>query len=149
MTGMITIGKLAPSDRTDWELLFRGYNAFYRVEHPQSMYDRAWEEFQADERLHALGAWLDGSLAGIVHFLVHPRTTGTDVCYLEDLFTGASHRGRGVGRSLILAVRDWAAARDLGRVYWHTRDSNATARALYDRVATNHGFIMYSMELGS
>jgi GNAT superfamily N-acetyltransferase len=149
MTGMITIGKLAPSDRAGWEVLFRGYNAFYQVEHPQSMYDRAWEEFQADERMHALGAWLDGSLAGIVHFLVHPRTTGRDVCYLEDLYTDASHRGQGVGRSLILAVRDWAAGRDLGRVYWHTRDTNTTARALYDQVATNHGFIVYSMELGS
>ena len=104
---MITIGKLAPPDRADWEVLFRGYNAFYQVGHPQSMYDRAWEEFQADERMHALGAWVDGSLAGIVHFLVHPRTTGSDVCYLEDLYTDASHRGQGVGRSLILAVRDW------------------------------------------
>jgi GNAT superfamily N-acetyltransferase len=149
MTGMITIGKLAPADRADWEVLFRGYNAFYQVEHPQSMYDRAWEEFRADERMHALGAWLDGSLAGIVHFLVHPRTTGSDVCYLEDLYTDSSHRGQGVGRSLILAVRDWAAARDLGRVYWHTRDTNTTARALYDQVAANHGFIMYTMQLGS
>src|ERR1700745_1267259 len=29
--GMITIGKLAPPDRADWEVLFRGYNAFYQV----------------------------------------------------------------------------------------------------------------------
>lgn len=143
---MITVGRLAPSDRAAWERLFRGYNAFYQVEHGQAMYDRAWDEFQRDERMHALGAWLDGSLAGIVHFLVHPRTTGPDVCYLEDLFTDASSRGQGVGRALILAVRDWAAVRDLGRVYWHTRDTNTTARALYDKVATYNGFIMYTME---
>lgn len=144
---MITVGRLAPSDRAAWERLFRGYNAFYQVEHGQAMYDRAWDEFQRDERMHALGAWLDGSLAGIVHFLVHPRTTGPDVCYLEDLFTDVSSRGRGVGRALILAVRDWAAVRDLGRVYWHTRDTNTTARALYDKVATCNGFIMYTMEI--
>lgn len=144
---MITVGRLAPSDRAAWERLFRGYNAFYQVEHGQAMYDRAWDEFQRDERMHALGAWLDGSLAGIVHFLVHPRTTGPDVCYLEDLFTDASSRGQGVGRALILAVRDWAAVRDLGRVYWHTRDTNTTARALYDKVATCNGFIMYTMEI--
>ena len=53
---MITTGTLSPADRAAWEALFRGYNAFYRVEHPQSMYDRAWAEFQADERMHALAA---------------------------------------------------------------------------------------------
>ena len=126
---MITIGKLGPGDRAAWEELFRGYNTFYEVEHPQSMYDRAWEEFQRDERMHALGAWLDGSLVGIVHFFIHVRTTGTDVCYLEDLFTAPAARGHGVGRALIGAVRDWAAEHGCGRVYWHTHETNATARA--------------------
>jgi GNAT superfamily N-acetyltransferase len=147
VTGTVKIGPLAPADRAAWEALFRGYNAFYQVDHPQSMYDRAWTEFQADERMHALGAWVDGSLAGIVHFLVHPRTTGVDVCYLEDLFTAPLSRGQGVGRALIYAVRDWAAARGCGRVYWHTHQTNATARALYDKVASDYGFVMYVMEL--
>jgi GNAT superfamily N-acetyltransferase len=144
---MITARKLAASDRAAWEELFRGYNSFYQVHHPQAMYDRAWDEFQADERMHALGAWLDGSLVGIVHFFRHPRTTGKDVCYLEDLFTVASSRGQGVGRALIGAVRDWAADQGCGRVYWHTHETNATARALYDKVASLPGFVMYTIEL--
>ena len=144
---MITIGKLGPGDRAAWEELFRGYNTFYKEDHPQSMYDRAWDEFQRDERMHALGAWLDGSLVGIVHFFIHVRTTGTDVCYLEDLFTAPEARGHGVGRALIGAVRDWAAEQGCGRVYWHTHETNATARALYDKVATLPGFIMYTIEL--
>jgi GNAT superfamily N-acetyltransferase len=146
---VITVGRLGPGDRAAWEELFRGYNAFYRAEHPQSMYDRAWDEFQRDERMHALGAWLDGSLVGIVHFFIHVRTTGSDVCYLEDLFTAPEARGHGVGRALIGAVRDWAAERGCGRVYWHTHETNATARALYDKVATFPGFVMYTIELGS
>jgi GNAT superfamily N-acetyltransferase len=146
---VITIGKLAASDRADWEVLFRGYNTFYQAEHQQSIYDRAWDEFQADERMHAFGAWLDGSLVGIVHFFIHVRTTGSDVCYLEDLFTAASARNHGVGRALIGAVRDWAAERGCGRVYWHTHETNTTARALYDKVASLPGFIMYTIELES
>jgi GNAT superfamily N-acetyltransferase len=144
---LITIGKLAAGDRAAWEQLFRGYTAFYKEEHPQSMYDRAWDEFQADERMHALGAWLDGSLVGIVHFFPHPRTTGSDLCYLEDLFTAPEARGHGVGRALINAVAAWSAERGLGRVYWQTHQTNATARALYDKVAVNEGFIVYAMDL--
>jgi GNAT superfamily N-acetyltransferase len=150
---VITIGKLAPADRGAWEALFRDYCTFYEEEHPQSMYDRAWAEFQAGTRMHALGAWLEGPrgargpLAGITHFLVHASTTDADVCYLEDLFTAPEHRGHGVARALIDAVAEWAAARGCRRVYWHTRQSNTTARLLYDKVAVNSGFIMYTKEL--
>jgi GNAT superfamily N-acetyltransferase len=144
---MTTTGKLSGADHAAWERLFRGYCEFYQQEHPQSMYDRAWAEFQADDRMHAFGGWLDGELAGITHFYIHPQTSGPDVCYLEDLFTAAEYRGRGVGRALAKAVADWAAERGCDRVYWHTHETNATARLLYDKMASNDGFIMYTMRL--
>lgn len=144
---MITVGRLEPEDRAGWETLFRGYMDFYGHTSPQQMYDRAWEEFQADDRLHALGARLDGQLVGITHFLVHASTTSPDVCYLEDLFTAPEARGHGVGRALIQVVADWAREQGCVRVYWHTQESNATARKLYDKVAVNRGFIEYSLQL--
>ena len=144
---MITVGPLAASDRADWERLFREYIAFYEQDHPQSMYDRAWAEFQADTRMHARGAWLDGSLAGIVHFLVHARTTAADVCYLEDLFTAPEARGHGVARALIGTVAEWAAERGCSNVYWHTHAGNATAWRLYGQVTSYRGFIVYTMGL--
>ena len=146
---MITVGKLEPSERAAWQTLFRGYIAFYQREEPQEMYDRAWDEFQADTRVHALGARQDGRLVGITHFFGHPSTSGPDVCYLQDLFTAEDARGRGVARALIGAVADWASARGCSRVYWHTHESNVTARALYDKVAQNRGFIRYQIELTS
>ena len=57
---MITIGKLEPSDRAQWEVLFRAYMDFYERVLPQAMYDRAWDEFATDTRMHALRARLDG-----------------------------------------------------------------------------------------
>ncbi|MBM7789465.1 GNAT family N-acetyltransferase [Tenggerimyces flavus] len=149
---MISIGRLEPEDRAEWEALFRGYNAFYGRPSPdQEMIDRAWREFQADDRMHALGArldgQLDGQLVGITHFFVHVSTTSPDVCYLQDLFTAPEARGHGVGRALIQAVADWARERDCVRVYWHTHDSNETARRLYDKVAVNRGFIEYNLQL--
>ncbi len=33
------------------------------------------------------------------------------------------------------------------RAAWHTHETNATARALYDKVAAFPGFVMYTIEL--
>ncbi|MDX3104360.1 GNAT family N-acetyltransferase [Nonomuraea angiospora] len=146
---MIDIGKLLPSDRDVWEDLFRAYIDFYQRVEPDTMYDRAWQEFRADTRLHAFGARLDGRLVGITHFFTHANTSApdTDVCYLQDLFTAPDARGRGVARALIEAVTAWARERGCSRVYWNTHESNATARSLYDKVAENRGFIRYQIEL--
>jgi GNAT superfamily N-acetyltransferase len=144
---MLTIGKLVESDRAEWEVLFRAYIDFYKRTLSQEMYDRAWNEFQLDTRMHALGAKLDGRLVGITHFLIHANTSSADVCYLQDLFTASDVRGKGVARALIEAVADWARERGCPRVYWQTQDSNATARLLYDKVAVNRGFIRYDIDL--
>ncbi len=144
---MLTIAPLMPEDHPAWEAQFRAYCAFYKFPMPQAGFDRAWAEFQRGERMHALGAKRDGVLLGIVHFLPHANTWGRDVCYLEDLFTLPEARGQGVARALIAAVEDWARAHDCGRLYWLTHETNTTARALYDQVAQNRGFIRYQKDL--
>ena len=144
---MITTGGLTAADRPAWENLFAGYNTFYGRTLAPELVDRAWREFESGERMHALGAWLDGELVGIVHFFTHPSTTSADVCYLQDLFTDAKARGRGAGRALIDAVAGWARAQGCVRVYWHTQTSNTTARRLYDRVALDKGFMQYQIPL--
>ena len=106
---MISIGVLEPGDREVWEALFAGYHAFYgRPSWPQESYERAWRDFQEGERMHALGARVDGRLVGIAHFLIHASTTSADLCYLQDLFTAPEVRGRGVARALIAVIQDWA-----------------------------------------
>jgi len=144
---MLTIGRLEPADRDAWQALFAGYNEFYGRTMPDEFFDHAWTRFERDEEVHALGARLDGQLVGIVHFLTHASTTAPDSCYLQDLFTAPEARGRGAARALIEAVTSWAREHACGRVYWSTHESNATARRLYDQVAENRGFILYSIPL--
>jgi ribosomal protein S18 acetylase RimI-like enzyme len=79
-----------------------------------------------------------------VHYLFHPVTWAAGPrCYLEDLFTAAEARGRGVGKALIEAVYKAADERGADQVYWLTRETNATARRLYDQVARATDFIKY------
>ncbi|WP_067432215.1 GNAT family N-acetyltransferase [Nocardioides jensenii] len=143
----VTVGPLRPDDRVRWDALFTGYLEFYKTSLPATTYERNWQAFAADDTMHALGARLDGRLVGITHFLTHADTWGDDVCYLEDLFTDPDVRGRGVARALIESVAGWASDRGCATLYWHTHETNATARLLYDKVAENRGFIRYQRAL--
>ncbi len=144
---MIEIAPLADSDRAVWQVLATGYNDFYETVWPPDTYDRVWRRLQAGEGVHALGARLDGRLVGIAHYLLHANVWRDDVCYLQDLFTDESVRGQGVARALIDAVAVQARRRGASRYYWQTRQDNARARALYDKVAVFRGFIRYDYSL--
>lgn len=153
MTAMPMIRPLATADHADWRRLWDGYNAFYERQGPTALpepiTEATWARlFDPHEPVHAFVAVLDDRVVGLVHYLYHRSTTRlNDVCYLQDLFTDESCRGRGVGRALIEAV--YAAARDAGssRVYWHTYTTNTVGRALYDKVAGHSGVIVYTKEL--
>jgi GNAT superfamily N-acetyltransferase len=69
------------------------------------------------------------------------------VCYLQDMFTVEAACGRGVGRALIEAVCVRAKAAGASRVYWNTSETNTTARALYDKVATLTRFVQYRKQV--
>jgi GNAT superfamily N-acetyltransferase len=98
--------------------------------------------------VHALVAESGGELVGLTHYLFHRSTTRiVPVCYLQDLFTAESVRGRGVGKALIEAVYGKAKAAGCDRVYWQTHETNATAMRLYDQVADKSGFVVYAKPL--
>lgn len=83
-------------------------------------------------------------IVGFAHYLFH-RSTWADegYCYLEDLFVDPDGRGSGAGRVLILAVEAVAREKGCQEMYLTTEDSNATARALYDKVMSKTPFIEY------
>ena len=48
---------------------------------------------------------------------------------------------------MIEGVYRAAAANGVRRVYWHTHETNAAGRILYDKVAGHAGFIVYGHEV--
>jgi GNAT superfamily N-acetyltransferase len=108
-----------------------------------------WQRFfDPGEPMFALVAEVQGEVVGLAHALFHRSMTRIEpVCYLSDLYTLESKRGRGIGRLLIEAVYDQAKAAGASRVYWQTHESNAAGRLLYDKLAKHLGFIVYTKEL--
>lgn len=141
------IKPLKPADRAAWEMLARGYKEFYKTPATDAEYETAWRRLMAQDRVHGLAAFVDKELVGIAHYLFQTSVWAESVCYLQDLFTARAARGKGVGRALIEAVAREAKARNCARYYWLTQDTNATARALYDKVAKHAGFIRYDYAL--
>lgn len=149
----LSIRPVVPGDFEQWLPLWDGYNAFYGRSGPTAL-DRAvtnvtWARFFAvGEPVHALVAEADGRLLGLAHYLFHRSTSMTaNPCYLQDLFTVPEARGGGVGRALIAAVAERAKTAGAPRLYWHTHETNTTARRLYDAVAKDTGFIVYRQDL--
>ncbi|MGH8781775.1 N-acetyltransferase family protein [Paraburkholderia sp.] len=149
----LQIRPVTPDDFAAWLPLWDGYNAFYgragETALPREMTELTWSRFfDGYEPMHALVAERDGQLVGLVHYIFHRSTTlAGPTCYLQDLFTLASERGKGIGRALIESVCVRAKASGSARVYWLTHETNATAMRLYDGVAERSGFVVYRKAL--
>jgi len=145
MNAKVVIKPVGKDERDAWAPLWAGYLTFYKTSVPSETSDITWARFHDPaEPMFVLGAYVDGKLTGIVHYLFHRSTwTPGNYCYLQDLFVADSARGLGLGRALIEAVYEKAKAAGASRVHWLTHETNVQARILYDQVADYPGFIQY------
>ena len=141
------IAPLGLADRRAWEVLARGYKHFYGAASTDAEYDHAWQRLISQDGVFGLGARIDGELVGIAHYLVHGGVWTSSICYLQDLFTAPAARGKGVARALIDAVAQAAQRQGASRFYWLTQEQNSVARILYDKIASNRGFVRYDYPL--
>ena len=153
MSPSLIVRPVTRADYDQWRPLWDGYNAFYKRVGPTAVSEEVtkttWARFfDGYEPVHALVAESEGRLVGLVHYLLHRNTIMLGpVCYLQDLFTDAALRGKGVGKALIEAVYEKAKLAGSPRVYWHTHETNTTAMRLYDQVAEHSGFVVYRKDL--
>lgn len=153
MTGKVQIRAIEAGDEADWRRLWTLYLEFYESTVPEEVYRTTFARIIADHAASEAGfyeprgliALVEGKPVGLVHYFFHRHCWQVEhVCYLQDLFAVPEARGTGVGRALIEAVYAQADAAGCPRVYWMTQEFNATARKLYDRIATLTPFIKYS-----
>jgi ribosomal protein S18 acetylase RimI-like enzyme len=141
---VVEISRLTASDRADWEVLVRGFWTLYEREVSDDGYERTWRRLLDGEEIRGFVARLDSKVVGFAHYLFHTSVWSAGSCYLQDLFVDEENRGRGVARALIERVARDAEEQGAALFYWHTPQDNATARGLYDKVASFRGYIVYS-----
>ncbi len=143
---------LLPGDRARWEVLHRGYTDFYEVATTDAQRDRLWDWLLAhDFGLEGLVAEHEGRLVGIAHVrpVVRPLHVQVDG-WLDDLFVDPDTRGSGAAAALLHAVRRLGADRGWSAVRWVTSETNARARAFYEREgAAALAFVTYHVHVES
>lgn len=141
----VTIRDARPEDETRWRALWKDYLDFYDVTVDESISDSTWRRvFDPASAIFMRVAEIDGNVVGFTLSLTHEGTWihGKD-CYLEDLFVDGTIRGKGVGRALLDDLVALCKTNGWSRLYWHTSESNARARSLYDSYVENDGHIRY------
>ncbi|MEU7221767.1 GNAT family N-acetyltransferase [Nocardia iowensis] len=138
------ISLLTESDRASWEVLARGKDMYFAVERSDEDYERAWRRLLDDEQIRGVGAWLDGKMVAIAHYLFHASIWYSGKCYLADLFVDAEVRRRGVATALIEWVAQDAKEHGFPGLYWNSLE-DSPARALYDNLGKfQQGLIHYT-----
>jgi len=132
-----------------WMPLWRGYQAFYKVDIADAVSRTTWQRFfDPAEPMHCDFAEVDGVVRGLVHSIDHRSCWLQEPsCYLQDLFVAPESRGLGLGRRLIEHVYAQAKGRGCARVHWLTHETNSDAMKLYDRIAEKSGFVQYRKAL--
>lgn len=141
---------LRVDDRIDWERLYAGYAAFYRVDQTAAMRDTVWSWiFDPDHETEALvAADSNGRLVGLAHFRPFARPlSATTGGFLDDLFVDPAARGSGAASVLLDAVAAEGRKRGWSIIRWITAEDNYRARGLYDRKASKTHWLTYDIKL--
>jgi ribosomal protein S18 acetylase RimI-like enzyme len=143
---VIIIRRAEAADEPRWRELWDAYTRFYEREPVEEITRHTWSRIlDPASPVHAIVAVSPGAgVVGIANYLIHENTSAlTPVCYLQDLFVDPAARASGIGRSLIDALWEEVKASGWSVLYWHTREINYRARALYDSYTAHSGFVRY------
>jgi ribosomal protein S18 acetylase RimI-like enzyme len=141
---------IRPEHRSDWERLYAGYAAFYKVAQTPEMREVVWQWiFDPGNELEALVAVdATGRAVGLAHYRAMLRPLRAVVAgFLDDLFVEPELRGSGVVQSLMGALAEVGRAKGWATVRWLTAEDNYRARSFYDRIAGRTAFLTYEMKL--
>jgi GNAT superfamily N-acetyltransferase len=145
----IDVRPVADGDFFAWLDLYEKYAEFYETPLTDQKALLLWSWLTAPDHEEDGLVAVDGDrLVGLAHFREFARPLeGDRGLFLDDLYVADESRGKGVGHTLIEAVRQRAVERGLGVVQWITAHDNRTAQNVYDSVASRTSWVTYEIDL--
>jgi len=142
----VKIIPLAERHRADWEALYAGYAAFYKVTQTPEMRAKVWSWIMdpAHETKALVAEDDTGRAIGLAHYrpFARPLSASTGG-FLDDLFVDPALRGQRVADALIEALTQIGRERGWSVIRWITADDNYRGRGVYDRLAKRTTWITY------
>jgi len=144
----VVIRKARRQDESRWRALWDAYMRFNDEESSQELTRHNWARIMDDHSpINALVAEDESNIIGIANYVLHESPwTVAPVCYLSDLIVEADHRGAGVGRLFVDWLVHETQVEGWSRLYWHAKEDNYRARALYDRYTKHDGCLRYCLD---
>ena len=133
----ISIAPAAVADVPHILAFIRGLAEYEKLAHACVATEEALRRTLFGDRPAAevLIARLGGSPVGFaLYFSSYSTFRAQPGIYLEDRFVLPTHRGRGVGKALLVRLAQIARKRDCGRLEWSVLDWNAPAIEFYQRL---------------
>ncbi len=137
------------ADRPEWERLYAGYAAFYKVAQTPEMRATVWGWLHDPaHQTRGFVAEDQGRLIGLAHFrpFARPLSASTGG-FLDDLFVDPAARGSGAADALIAAIAEEGRKQGWTAIRWITAEDNYRARALYDRLSEKTKWATYDLRL--
>ena len=141
------IRSIKQSDKEDWQKLYHGYAAFYKVEMTPNILNTVWNWLIHEQHeLNGLVCEIEEKIVAFAHYRSMPNPLrGKDIGFLDDLFVSPEFRGLKIGEKLILKLDEISKEKRWGLVRWITRSDNLRAKSLYDRVSKKTNWEVYEL----
>ena len=133
----VSIRPATPNDVPTVALLIRALSQYEKLEHEVSMTEDKLRATMFGRRPYAeaLLAEEDGKPVGFALFFHNYSTfLAQPGLYLEDLYVLESHRGKGIGKALLIQLAGIAVERNCGRMEWAVLDWNVDAIGFYEKL---------------
>ena len=142
----VTIDHLRLADYEAWLTLWDANNGGHRND---LVTRETWNRLLTPiYPVHGLVARVDGVVAGLVHYILHPVTGHIEpVCYMQDLYVDPLFRRQGIARCLIERLAAVGREERWARLYWLAQDDNEDAQALYKNLGVKLNFSLHVLPL--
>ena len=142
----VVVDDIRESDFREWLVLWDGNNAGQRND---TVTKETWGRLlNPIYPVHGFTARVDGKMAGLVHYVLHPVTGHImPVCYMQDLYVDPAFRKRGVARALVGHLAAIGQREEWARLYWLAEEKNEAAQALYKNIGVKLDFSFHVLPL--